>query len=125
MKVNETIRTMRELNQFTQEEMAEKLGITPNSYSKLERGISKISLERLEQIAQIFNINVSELYATKEKGFYYFLSEHNGSNYYSNDQTLLSYNKELEIRLKHKNEIIEKLNDEIQSLKKIISLLEK
>lgn len=36
MEVHETVRTMREMNQLTQEEMAEKLGISVNGYSKLE-----------------------------------------------------------------------------------------
>lgn len=73
MEVQDTIRKMRELNQLTQEEMAEKLNISVNGYSKIERGITKLSLKKLEQIANIFNINVSELYSAKEKGFLYFL----------------------------------------------------
>lgn len=37
MEVQDTIRTMRELNHLTQEEMAEKLNISVNGYSKIER----------------------------------------------------------------------------------------
>lgn len=61
MGVHDTIRTIRELNQWTQEDMAEKLNISVNGYSKIERGKSKLTLEKLEQIANIFNINVSDL----------------------------------------------------------------
>ena len=65
MSVHDTIRTMRELNQWTQEDMAEKLDISVNGYSKIERGKSKLTLEKLEQIANIFNIKVSDLYSAK------------------------------------------------------------
>lgn len=40
---------------------------------KIERGKSKLTLEKLEQIANIFNINVSDLYSAKEKGFFVYL----------------------------------------------------
>ncbi len=65
--------------------MAEKMGISANAYSKLERGLSKISMEKLEQIAEIFNINIMELYQAKEKGFFCLFSENsqNNSTYYA------------------------------------------
>lgn len=42
MKVNEKIRLMREMNYWTQEDMAEKMSMSLNSYSKLERGVGYI-----------------------------------------------------------------------------------
>lgn len=123
MEVQDTIRTMRELNHLTQEEMAEKLNISVNGYSKIERGITKLSLEKLEQIANIFNINVSELYSAKEKGFLYFFSEHNGANYYNGTESVISENERLKLEVKYKDEIIQKLNNENQLLKEMIELL--
>lgn len=127
MEVHETVRTMREINQFTQEEMAEKLGISVNGYSKLERGISKFSLEKLEQIANIFNINVSELYSAKEKGFLSFFSEniHNNSTYYANSDAVASENEKLKLIIAHKDELIAQKEKEITHLTKIIKMLEK
>ena len=61
MKVNEKIRMMRELNDWTQEDMADKLHMSLNSYAKLERGESKIYLEKLEQVAEVFNIDLVDL----------------------------------------------------------------
>ena len=54
MKVNEKIRMMRELNDWTQEDMADKLHMSLNSYAKLERGESKIYLEKLKVLYQIY-----------------------------------------------------------------------
>lgn len=125
MEVHEAIRTMREINQLTQEQVAERLGMSINGYSKIERGKTKLSIDKLEQLAELFNVNVSELYSAKEKGFLYFWSEHNGSNYYNADNELIRENRELKLIVSHKNEIIEKLNNENTMLKEIIELLKK
>lgn len=123
-EVHETVRTMREINQFTQEDMAEKLGMSVNGYSKLERGISKISLEKLEQIANIFNINVSDLYSAKEKGFFCLFSENsqNNSTYYSNDALAIE-NEKLQLVIEHQKELLIQKDNEIAALKEIIELL--
>ena len=123
MEVQDTIRTMRELNHLTQEEMAEKLNISVNGYSKIERGITKLSLEKLEQIANIFNINVSELYSVKEKGFLYFFSDNNHTNYYNGTESIAHENDRLKLELKYKDQIIEKLNNENSLLKEMLELL--
>ena len=44
-----------------QEQMAEKLNMSLNGYAKIERGESKIYLDKLDQIAQVFDIDVIEL----------------------------------------------------------------
>ena len=58
MKLNDKIRALREINNWSQEEMANQLATSKSSYSKLERGESKLHIIRLEQIAKIFNIDV-------------------------------------------------------------------
>ncbi|MFZ7253926.1 MULTISPECIES: helix-turn-helix domain-containing protein [Avibacterium] len=127
MKIHETVRTMREINQFTQEEMAEKLGISLNGYSKLERGISKLSLEKLEKIAEIFHINVSELYSATEKGFFCLFSENsqNNSVYYANSDAVAQENEKLKLIITHKEELLKQKEKEIKQLEEIILLLKK
>ena len=61
METYEKIRLARELNQWSQEEMAEKLEMSPSGYARIERGEVRLNIERLEQIAQILNIDVSDL----------------------------------------------------------------
>lgn len=61
MDINEKIRKLRESNSWSQEQMAEKLNMSLNGYAKIERGESNIYLEKLEQIAQVFDIDVVEL----------------------------------------------------------------
>ena len=62
MEIHDKIRVMREINQWTQEEMAEKLEMSSNGYAKIERGQSSINVDKLKQIAQIFNRPLAKIF---------------------------------------------------------------
>jgi transcriptional regulator with XRE-family HTH domain len=55
------IRKKREQKNYTQEYLAYKLNISQNGYSKIELGYTKITVERLFQIAEVLEISVGEL----------------------------------------------------------------
>jgi transcriptional regulator with XRE-family HTH domain len=55
------IRNKREKLNYTQEYLAVKLGISQNAYSKIELGYTKITVERLFQIAEILETGLMEL----------------------------------------------------------------
>jgi len=55
------IRKVREYRDYTQEYLAMKLGISQNAYSKIELAYTRITLERLIQIAAILEIDVITL----------------------------------------------------------------
>ena len=55
------IRNKREELNYTQEYLAAKLHISQNAYSKIELGYTKITVERLFQIADILETDLSEL----------------------------------------------------------------
>ena len=61
VSVNEKIRKVRESKAWSQEQMAEKLNMSLNGYAKIERGETKLYLDKLDQIAQFFDIDVVEL----------------------------------------------------------------
>ena len=46
---------------WSQEEMAERMSMSLNGYAKIERGETKLHLDKLEQIAQILDIDIVEL----------------------------------------------------------------
>jgi len=50
------IRRIRESKSYTQDYLAIKLAISQNAYSKIELGYTKITVERLFQIAQILEV---------------------------------------------------------------------
>ena len=125
MSVNEKIRAIREVNQWSQEEMANKMNMSTNGYAKIERGETKLSLHKLEQIANIFNIDVLELMNTGGKGIVFLMNENgdHSANYYSDSDNLSSEIEKFKMIVSHKDEIIQQKNDEICELKEIIALL--
>ena len=55
------IRSMRLDRELSQENVAFNLQISQSSYAKLESGQSKLSIDRLYQLAVYFNVSVEEL----------------------------------------------------------------
>lgn len=77
MKVNEKIRFLRETKNWSQEEMANKL-VSTNGYSKIERGETRLSMPKLEQIVEVFDTDILELMSLGERNVVFFQeSDHN------------------------------------------------
>lgn len=55
------IKNLREDNDLTQQQVAEKLFITRSAYSNYENGIRAVPVEILSQIADIFGTSVDYL----------------------------------------------------------------
>jgi transcriptional regulator with XRE-family HTH domain len=53
-----TMRLYRLQKNFSQEYMAFRLGISQKAYSKIEAGVTKLTVERLSEIATILEINI-------------------------------------------------------------------
>jgi transcriptional regulator with XRE-family HTH domain len=61
------IRKIREHRNYTQDYLAAKLAISQNAYSKIELGYSKLTLDRLFQIAIILDVKVMDLISTDHR----------------------------------------------------------
>ncbi len=51
------IKRLRELKNWSQEFMADALGISTRAYSKIEAGETQLSIKRLNEISQILQVN--------------------------------------------------------------------
>ena len=60
-KILEKIRNLRLSRGYTQEYMAEKLGIDTVNYGRIERGKSKLTLDRFLKICDILQVSPTEL----------------------------------------------------------------
>ena len=81
MKINEKIRQLREQHQLSQENMADKLGMSVTGYGKIERGEVRSNLSRLEQISEVFDMDICELLSMGETEKVYFNnSSHESTN---------------------------------------------
>ncbi|WP_118860865.1 helix-turn-helix domain-containing protein [Haemophilus haemolyticus] len=124
MEVHDKIRVMREINQWSQEEMAEKLSMSPNGYAKIERGQSSINLDKLQQIANVFNIDMGELITSQDKSFFFSIGDYSNNNsYFGASNMLAAENEKLNSLLEMKDTLLAQKDDEIKALKEIIELL--
>ena len=128
MSVNEKIRKIREAKDWSQEQMAEKLDMSLNGYAKIERGESKIYLDKLEQIAQVFDIDVIELMQSDGKNICFQIESPLGSVYQGGGETQLSIEIErLKLALSHAsekeellNKLLEQKDNEIKALRELL-----
>lgn len=63
------IRKIREFRNYTQTHLADKLNISQNAYSKIENGTSKLSTDRLEEVAKILDVPVESFYTGEKQVF--------------------------------------------------------
>ena len=68
MKFDENLREHRKAMGLSQEELAEKLGVTRQTVSKWENGTAMPDLKKLTDIANLFNSSMDELLGTKTVG---------------------------------------------------------
>lgn len=59
--IGKNIKSLRQKMNWTQGQVAEKLNISIPAYSKLETGITDPNFSRLQQMADFFAVDVSEL----------------------------------------------------------------
>ncbi|MBS5616680.1 MAG: helix-turn-helix transcriptional regulator [Haemophilus parainfluenzae] len=131
MSVNEKIRKFREAKDWSQEQMAEKLNMSLNGYAKIERGESKIYLDKLEQIAQVFDIDVIELMQSDGRNICFQIESPLGSVYQGGGETqLLIEIERLKLALSHANDkegllnkLLEQKDSEIKALKEFVRML--
>lgn len=60
-KVYESIKAIRVAKGLKQEDVANKLGMAQSNYGRLEKGLTQISIERLEQIAEVFEMSITAI----------------------------------------------------------------
>jgi transcriptional regulator with XRE-family HTH domain len=144
MLVHERIRFFRQAKGWTQEEVADKLDLSPNGYGCIERGETDITLSRLEQLSQLFEIKLFQLLDADEKSVFNNLMGTNNTYTQNNQlycqlgiypseflQLKIEYEKQ-QVMLAYKDEKIvalqaeiEKQNQQFQQVTKTIEFLEK
>ena len=110
------IRVIRELRGWSQENMAARIGIAQNTYSKIENDRVKLSTEMLTKIAEALDVSPLDI-ITNQPAIV---------NFQSNQGTQQSFGY-VENFINNQKELYEKLltakNEEIQRLSKIIENL--
>ncbi len=133
MQLNEKIKFFRHSKGLTQEQMAEKLGITPVAYSNIERGETNVSMKRLEEIATVMETNILDLLSLGEKNVLVLNGDTKNSLYcflqnvnFSEKQDVLPFEiQKLHLVIEQQAKQISILEEEIKHFKEIIELLKR
>ena len=115
MSVHEKIKLVRQTKGFTQEDVAEQLGMSPNAYGDIERGASDVKLSKLQKISDILGINLAELLDVTDKAILNVNFNKQGKHY----NVYMSSDFETE-KLKL---VVDSQKKEIAYLKEIIELM--
>ncbi len=127
MKFHEKIRFMRQSKNWSQEDMADKLGMSVAGYAKIEQGRTDANFSKLEQIASVFELDVVELLSFGEKNVICLIGD---NSVISMSQIMMGSSKELtfemqklQLSLEHKEAMLAQKDKEIEGLKELIALL--
>jgi len=119
MQVNEKLKFIRHIKQWSQEEIAHRLNISPSTYGSMERGETKLSLGRLKELAKVFEIDLALLLDSSEKNVFNLGGTYSNhcQNWYSHSQSELQHEVE-KLRL-----LLQERDKEVLYLKELIELL--
>lgn len=139
MQLNDKLRTLRELNDFSQEDMADKLQMSTNGYAKIERGERRLDIPKLEQIVAIFGMDLMEfinfdvnravnLIHENKQSIIYQINKNSQQNTYFGAEDLQHEIDKLNLIISHKDELLaqkeRELNQIIEQKQREIDLLQ-
>ncbi|KPN72796.1 helix-turn-helix transcriptional regulator [Neisseria sp. Dent CA1/247] len=135
MGLHEKLRFFRESKNWTQEEMAEKLGLSPSGYAKIEQGKSQPNVQRLKSIADVLGIDLFDLMPDDDNNMICLINEGDlkqGHNFYNGNHGLVMEIEKLQLQLQHassllaeKELMIEQLKSRVEMQQEMLDLLKK
>ncbi|MFT3949156.1 MAG: helix-turn-helix transcriptional regulator [Agriterribacter sp.] len=78
-----TLKILREVKGYTQEQIADVLGISQNTYSRLERNPKSLTAQQAQKLADVYKVNIEDLLseATPVLTFPQLSAEHSNNSY--------------------------------------------
>ena len=55
------IKTLRMAKNFTQEQLADRIGVSRQKYARLENGVGSITLDILSKVAEVLDVTVGDI----------------------------------------------------------------
>lgn len=111
------IKRIREYRNYTQQFMADKLELSQNAYCKVENGTTKLTIDRLEEIAKILDVPVENILSSEKQVFN--LENNTIEKFYGYIENLHEENREFLLAQ------VELLKQQNESLTKAIEALTK
>lgn len=127
MKSHDIIKNLRLEKNWSQKDVAEKLNISVNGYSKIERGKSSINTERLNELAEIFDVSPHDLLPNEPNGNCLIIKGNNNnnqhSNFYHTPQDVANEMEKLRLKIQYQEQLLQQQERELQNMQNLIDLL--
>ncbi|SOD65632.1 helix-turn-helix domain-containing protein [Alysiella filiformis DSM 16848] len=127
LKSHEIIKNLRLEKNWSQKDVAEKLNISVNGYSKMERGKSSINTERLNELAAIFDVSPHDLLPNDQNGNCLIIKGNNNNNQHSNfyhaPQDIVNEIEKLQLKIQYQEQLLQQQARELQNMQNLIDLL--
>jgi len=68
-QLSSKLRILREVHDYTQEYVAGVLDVSQNTYSLIEKGDTKITIDRLAKLAALYNMELADLITLNEQTY--------------------------------------------------------
>lgn len=72
------LKILREVHNYTQEYVADVLEISQNTYSLIEKGETKLTIDRLDSLAKLYNMDVVDLIRLNEQTYIHTITHSQG-----------------------------------------------
>lgn len=112
------LKLLREVHNYTQEYVADTLEISQNTYSLMEKGETKLTIDRLDRLAKLYNMDVVDLIRLNEQTYIHTITHSQGIcsqnvtiNQMGDEERKLF--QDTIIRLEKENERLHKLIDKL------------
>ncbi|MWB93257.1 helix-turn-helix domain-containing protein [Flavobacterium sp. GA093] len=118
--IKNKIKSIRELKNYTQEYMAKQLGVTQAGYSKIEKGITILSYEKLTAIAEILEVSVEDIISFDRQRYFNSFNNVKGNNNGSvliNSDNTATLKKLYEDKIKLLEKLLERTERELERYK--------
>ncbi|MCB9203124.1 MAG: helix-turn-helix transcriptional regulator [Flavobacteriales bacterium] len=109
--IGNNVRKYRELRGYSQEYMAEKMDITQSAYGKIEKENVKITIDRLQRISEILEVDLGNLINSKNQNIFNLYNNQTANGYIENQYNEMKSTYE---------KIISDKDDEIKFLRELL-----
>ncbi len=125
MQLYEKIGLMRKMKGWSQEDMAERLGMSVNGYAKIERGETDVQFSRLQKISELMEIGLLDLLNLNSN-----IHITSCWSYHEQFNQIQNNNEHTDIRLlrqeiEHLKQMLEQKDKEITYLRELLEIYRK
>ncbi|OXA85990.1 helix-turn-helix domain-containing protein [Flavobacterium hercynium] len=117
MLIGDKIKSIRELKNYTQEYMAYQLGMTQAGYSKIEKGKTRVNVEKLQKLSVILDLPVEAIINFESEHYFSHKQTNQSDNVPNNDTSFALMKRLYEDKISLLEKLLGKTDTELQCYK--------